>query len=62
LPKPGRHLADICTGSGTYLVSAIRTEHPFIGIERDAAHFQTACGRATQALEQRQGAKGHENA
>lgn len=43
--SPGDLVLDPFTGSGTTGVAALRLGRRFIGIERDAAHFATACDR-----------------
>jgi DNA modification methylase len=45
LSRPGDTVLDICTGSPSFLLAAMRTGRKFIGIERDEAHFQIACDR-----------------
>lgn len=41
-------------GSGTTGVAAVQLGRPFIGIERDPGHFETACRRIEQAFAQGQ--------
>lgn len=48
-PEP---ILDPFMGSGTTGVAAIGLDRPFIGIERDAAHFDTACRRIETAYKQ----------
>lgn len=50
---PGGHVLDPYMGSGSTGVAALRRGQPFTGIEKDAAHFETACRRIEDA--QRQG-------
>jgi DNA modification methylase len=42
---------DFCAGSGSYQISAIRTGHPFIAIERDEKHFRIACDRVAPLIQ-----------
>jgi site-specific DNA-methyltransferase (adenine-specific) len=43
--RPGDTILDICVGSGTNAIAAIRCGHQFIAYERDEKHFQIACDR-----------------
>jgi site-specific DNA-methyltransferase (adenine-specific) len=38
-------------GSGTTGIACLRTGRNFIGIERDAAHYKTACDRIAHELD-----------
>jgi DNA modification methylase len=38
-------------GSGSTGVACVRTGRNFIGIERDAAHYKTACDRIAHELD-----------
>lgn len=51
--QPGQTILDPFMGSGTTGVAAVMADRAFIGIERDPAHFATACKRIEDA--QRQG-------
>jgi site-specific DNA-methyltransferase (adenine-specific) len=48
--NPGDTILDCYMGSGTTGVTAIRHGRNFIGIERDAAHYKTACDRFAHEL------------
>jgi DNA modification methylase len=50
LPK-GSTILDPYMGSGTTGLAAIRLGMNFIGIERDAAHYKTACDRIAHELD-----------
>lgn len=50
LPK-GSTILDPYMGSGTTAIACIRLGMNFIGIERDAAHFKTACDRIAHELD-----------
>jgi DNA modification methylase len=50
LPK-GSTILDPYMGSGTTGLAAIRLGMNFIGIERDASHFKTACDRIAHELD-----------
>ena len=50
----GDVVLDNCMGSATTGVACIRTGRRFIGIEKDPAHFATACKRIEQELSQGQ--------
>lgn len=50
--QPGQTVLDSHMGSGTTAISCIKTGRRFIGIERDANHFQIACDRISRELEQ----------
>lgn len=50
----GDTVLDNCMGSGTTGIACIRSGRKFIGIEKDAAHFATACKRIEQELRQGQ--------
>lgn len=43
--SPGQTVVDPYMGSGTTGLAAVRRAHPFIGVECDEAHFETACRR-----------------
>lgn len=47
--NPGDVVLDICFGSGTTIVAALRTGRRGIGIESDAAYFQLAAERIANA-------------
>ncbi|MBA2434376.1 MAG: hypothetical protein H0V54_04690 [Chthoniobacterales bacterium] len=47
----GETVCDPFMGSGSTGVSAVRLHRNFIGIERDAAHYATACARIAHELE-----------
>ena len=47
---PGQLILDPFMGSGTTGVSAVSLGRRFIGVELDAAHFDTACRRISEAL------------
>ena len=49
---PGETVLDPFMGSGTTGIAAIREGRKFIGIEKDAAHFKTACERIDRELAQ----------
>ena len=49
----GETILDPFMGSGTTGVAAIQMRRAFVGIERDPAHFATACRRIEQAYKQR---------
>ena len=49
--KKGATVLDPYMGSGTTGIAAIRLGMNFIGIERDAAHFKTACDRIAHELD-----------
>lgn len=51
---PGQTVLDHFMGSGTTGVACVQLGRPFIGIERDPAHFETACTRIEQAVAQGQ--------
>jgi site-specific DNA-methyltransferase (adenine-specific) len=51
--QPGQTILDPFMGSGTTGVAAVMAGRLFVGIERDPAHFATACKRIEDA--QRQG-------
>lgn len=51
--QPGQVILDPFMGSGTTGVAAVAAGRPFIGIEQDPGHFDTACKRIEDA--QRQG-------
>jgi site-specific DNA-methyltransferase (adenine-specific) len=46
----GETICDPYMGSGTTGVAAVRLGRNFIGIERDAAHYKTACDRIAHEL------------
>jgi tRNA G10 N-methylase Trm11 len=50
----GGTVLDPYMGSGTTGIACIRSGRKFIGIEKDAAHFATACKRIEQELSQGQ--------
>jgi hypothetical protein len=39
-------------GGGTTAIACIRTGRKFVGIEKDAKHFETACERVANELAQ----------
>lgn len=47
----GATVLDPYMGSGTTGIACLRTGRNFIGIERDAAHFKTACDRIAHELD-----------
>jgi 23S rRNA G2445 N2-methylase RlmL len=47
----GETICDPYMGSGTTGVAAVRFRRNFIGIERDAAHYKTACDRIAHELD-----------
>jgi DNA modification methylase len=47
----GETIGDPYMGSGTTGVAAVRLGRNFIGIERDAAHYKTACDRIAHELD-----------
>ncbi len=49
--QPGQTVCDPFMGSGTTGVAAVRLGRNFIGIERDAAHYKTACDRIAHELD-----------
>ena len=49
--NPGDTILDCYMGSGTTGVAAVRHGRNFIGIERDAAHYKTACDRIAHELD-----------
>ena len=49
--NPGDTILDCYMGSGTTGLAAIRHGRNFIGIERDAAHYKTACDRIAHELD-----------
>jgi site-specific DNA-methyltransferase (adenine-specific) len=48
---PGAVVFDPFAGSGSTGVACVRTGRNFIGIERDAAHYKTACDRIAHELD-----------
>lgn len=52
LPEPNRTILDPFMGSGTTGVAAARMGRKFIGIEREARHFEAACTRILEAYRQ----------
>lgn len=50
--KPGGVILDPFMGSGTTGIGAVTTGRRFIGIEKDAVHFATACRRIEDAQRQ----------
>jgi hypothetical protein len=52
LPEPNDTIFDPFMGSGTTGVAAAKRGRHFIGIERDAGHFETACRRIEAAYKQ----------
>lgn len=52
--QKGATVLDPYTGSGTTGIACIRSGYKFIGIEKDAGHFATACKRIEQELSQLQ--------
>jgi len=51
--RPGGIVLDPFMGSGSTGIAALREGFNFIGIERDPAHFQTACERIEACKSQR---------
>jgi DNA modification methylase len=51
LTVEGETICDPYMGSGTTGVMAVRLARNFIGIERDAAHYKTACDRIAHELD-----------
>ena len=49
--QPGQTVCDPFMGSGTTGVAAVRLGRNFIGIERDADHYKTACDRIAHELD-----------
>lgn len=49
--NPGDTILDCYMGSGTTGVAAVRHGRNFIGIERDATHYKTACDRIAHELD-----------
>jgi DNA modification methylase len=47
---PGQRVLDPFMGSGTTGVAAVKTGRGFVGIELDAAYFETSCRRISEAL------------
>lgn len=45
----GATVLDPFMGSGSTGIACLRTGRNFIGIERDAAHYKTACDRKSEA-------------
>jgi site-specific DNA-methyltransferase (adenine-specific) len=52
--RPGEAVIDPFMGSGTAAVACVRTGNPFVGVEIDPKHFETACRRVERACEGRQ--------
>jgi site-specific DNA-methyltransferase (adenine-specific) len=50
--QPGQTVLDPFMGSGTTGVACIKSGRRFIGIERDAGHFEIACARIRRALDE----------
>jgi len=50
--KVGEIICDPWMGSGTTAIACIRTGRKFVGIEKDAKHFETACERVANELAQ----------
>lgn len=48
----GGMVCDPYMGSGTTAIACIRTGRKFVGIEKDAKHFETACERVANELAQ----------
>jgi len=49
--NPGDTVCDPFMGSGTTGIACLRAGRNFIGIERDAAHYKTACDRIAHELD-----------
>jgi DNA modification methylase len=49
--QSGKTVCDPFMGSGTTGLACLRTGRNFIGIERDAAHYKTACDRIAHELD-----------
>ena len=49
--QKGATILDPYMGSGTTGIACIRLGMNFIGIERDAAHYKTACDRIAHELD-----------
>jgi tRNA/tmRNA/rRNA uracil-C5-methylase (TrmA/RlmC/RlmD family) len=52
LPDDCRTITDPFMGSGTTGVACAKTGRSFIGIEREASYFDTACRRIAEAYAQ----------
>lgn len=52
--RPGEAVIDPFMGSGTAAVACARTGNPFVGVEIDPHHFETACRRVERAVGNRQ--------
>jgi len=52
LTAPEQIVCDPYMGSGTTGIACIRTGRKFVGIEKDAKHFETACERVATELAQ----------
>ncbi|MBG6205405.1 site-specific DNA-methyltransferase (adenine-specific) [Labrenzia sp. EL_126] len=50
----GEPVIDPFLGSGTAALACINTGNPFVGVEIDPSHFETACRRVERALAERQ--------
>ena len=51
LTEEGQTVLDPFMGSGSTGIAAARLHRNFIGIERDAAHYKTACDRIAHELD-----------
>ncbi|MCK7611985.1 DNA-methyltransferase [Roseibium sediminicola] len=51
---PGESVIDMFMGSGTTALACLRTGNPFVGVEIDPAHFETATRRVERALSEHQ--------
>eukprot|EP00903_Cladosiphon_okamuranus_P001617 g1615.t1 len=49
--RPGEAVIDPFMGSGTAAVACARTGNPFVGVEIDPKHFETACRRVERVCE-----------
>lgn len=52
--RPGESVIDPFMGSGTAAIACIRTGNPFVGVEIDPKHFETARRRVERAIEGQQ--------
>lgn len=53
--RPDEAVIDPFMGSGTAAVACVRTGNPFVGVEIDPKHFETACRRVERELSEMQG-------
>ncbi len=52
--RPGESVIDPFMGSGTAAVACVRTGNPFVGVEIDPKHFETARRRVESAVSEQQ--------